>query len=88
MAVTVDGYKYIRWAYSQIEELYHLPDDPMEQRNLAFAEPEIVARCRELLYSYRTEALDVGRKHRGEAATHQSFDPNQSEQLKALGYVE
>jgi hypothetical protein len=87
-AVTANGYKYIRWAYSEIEELYHLPDDPREKRNLIFTEPGIAAQLREILETYRIGAVRLGRQLRGEAATHRSFDPNQSDQLKALGYVE
>jgi arylsulfatase A-like enzyme len=88
IAVTAEGYKLIRWAHSDIEELYLLAADPREQDNLAFDEPEVVAHHRELLESYRTRALRLGRQLRGEAEAHQLFDPDRSEQLKALGYVE
>ncbi|MEE4271613.1 MAG: sulfatase [Thermoanaerobaculales bacterium] len=87
-AVTSGGYKLIRWDHSDIEELYNIATDPRERHNLSFVEPEVLAHHRELLESFTQAASRLGHQLRGEAETHRYFDPDKSQQLKALGYVE
>jgi len=87
-AVTSGGFKLIRWDHSDIEELYNIAADPRERHNLSFTEPEALAHHRELLESFTRAARRLGHELRGEAEIHRYFDPDQSQQLKALGYVE
>lgn len=74
------GWKYIH-QQKEPEELYYLPDDPGETRNLAESEPERLAAFREQAdaiiearKSLKTEQLELGERAIRE--------------LKALGYVE
>ena len=48
--VVVDGEHKLYVKYTEnTTELYHLPDDPTEQRNLASARPEVVRALKALL---------------------------------------
>ncbi len=62
------------------EELFHLPNDPHETRNLAADQPAIAARYRRLVRRWRQEhplrLLDPGQ-----------IDPALLDNLRALGYI-
>ena len=61
-------------------ELYDVESDPGEMRNLAAAQPEIVARL--------SDTLDTVLDAAGEAQTRRAVDPETAERLRALGYVQ
>jgi arylsulfatase A-like enzyme len=48
-AVMEDGYKYMWTAFGGEELLFYMPDDPMEQRNLANIEKNIAKRMKRML---------------------------------------
>ncbi len=65
-------------------ELYYLPDDPFETRDLAQSHPEEVARLLEYLVAGR----ELGAKAREQAvfAPPEELDPEELEELEELGY--
>ncbi len=73
--VIQEGWKYIDLP---IPELYRLPDDPLEERNLASAEPRRLAELGEVLEALR--ATDRGSEPSPEAA-------EVRERLRSLGYL-
>lgn len=73
-----DGYKLVEF---QSPELYALSEDAGEQRNLAAAEPERVARLQQKLRELVARDADLGW---GQA---RSVDAREREMLHALGYT-
>ena len=76
-AIRAGRHKFIRAPRS---ELYDVEADPGEMRNLAGAQPEVVARL--------SAALDTVLSAAGEAQTRRAVDPETAERLRSLGYVQ
>lgn len=60
-------------------QLYDHRADPLEERNLAEAQPEVVSRMRAALDAWHRETPAVGTA---------ALDPQRIEALRALGYIE
>jgi len=56
-------FKYLQDPVFHTEALYHLGEDPREQRDVAAAHPGVVARARAALDEFRWEKLQKGRFH-------------------------
>jgi choline-sulfatase len=84
--VVSGGWKAVLASHVGIEELYHLPSDPHEQRDLAAAEPARLARLRQAQSAYQEHlrALESGLV-RG-TAPEAVLTPEEIERLRALGY--
>ena len=82
-SVTAGEWRLIRdpTAGGDVEELYHLRDDPGETRNLAASKPEIAARL-----GARIDAVtrEVPANRKPEAVT---LDRRLERELRALGYL-
>ncbi len=83
LALIVDGLKYLRHDDAP-EELFDLDQDPLEERNLAEAMPNALARLRSQLEAWSRAAAE--REPR--PAPPASLPAEAEEGLRALGYVE
>lgn len=83
-----DGWKFI-WSSDGDHELYYLPDDPGEQRNLLGAEPERAARLQADLEAWRAglEPFELD-ADAGPRPMDPERDREALEQLRALGYAQ
>lgn len=70
-------YKY---TYLPVPELYHLPDDPLEQNNLCSSDADL---CKQ----YQSEFLQFEKTVGVQEVATQEVDPEVAEKLRALGYV-
>jgi arylsulfatase A-like enzyme len=86
-AVVFEGFKFIKFRVSKREELYDLASDPGEQKNLAEARPDLVARGRALLEEELTTAERMRRELGIESATSGPLDDDTARAMRALGYV-
>lgn len=68
------------------DELFHLPEDPDELRNVAAAYPEKVEELSRLLREHRQKGIDASKNARP-SAIGAAFDDAALEALRALGYV-
>lgn len=83
-ALLEDGWKYI-WRDGKPDELYYLPDDPHEERNLARERPGVAAAMRRSLERHRAAGdRRFARTRYGETR----LDAATESSLRALGYVE
>jgi choline-sulfatase len=83
---SIAGVRNARWKYTASPapaELYDIVEDPDETVNLAAARPEVVA---ELAALFDEEHASPPRP--GIASERRDVDPEEAEQLAALGYVE
>ena len=67
-------------------ELYHHPSDPLDQKNIASENPEIVDRLRQQLEAWHKWALENKLATDGEAASEMTSEELQ--RLRSLGYVQ
>ncbi len=67
-------------------ELFEFRRDPLDQKNLALQNPEVVARLGKALESWKKLAADAKLKPDSEAA--QGMSAEQLEKLRALGYIQ
>lgn len=93
------GYRYAlttpRWKYVHVEAdgervqelLFDLESDPFELRDVAAANPALVAELRERLASELDARRDLGRQLRASEPAESPPDPRLAEQLRELGYV-
>jgi arylsulfatase A-like enzyme len=67
-------------------ELYHHPSDPLDQKNVASDNPEVVQRLAQQLEAWRKWALENKLPSDGEAA--EGMSSEELERLRSLGYVQ
>ena len=87
-AVVFDGLKYIRSLDWPREELYNLESDPKEQKNIAFLQPERVAKARELLRAKAARGTELRKLHGFGRSENAPRDPEAIERLRSLGYAQ
>jgi arylsulfatase A-like enzyme len=90
-ALTTRRWKYFRSEYGRgaaRESLYDLERDPFELEDVAGEHPEVLARLREELSKQLASREARGREVGAGEAMLAPTDPEFSEQLRALGYVE
>jgi len=87
-AVILGPWKLIRDLESASEQLYHLPSDAAERKNLAAQHPDLCARLRTLLYAHVADCARLAKLYQpaGEAAR-PTLSPKDLQALKALGYI-
>ncbi len=79
IALTRDGWKYI-WSEGVPDELYYLPDDPLELQNLAVAERERTEAMRAEVLAWRVA------RERDAFVADEHVDAETERMLDALGY--
>lgn len=84
--VVYDGWKYIRSATTGREELFRLPDDPLERNSLTHEHPDVVQRMKKLLDEHARSA-EVFRSSRGISNPEIELDAEEIERLRTLGYL-
>ncbi|MEE8170878.1 MAG: sulfatase-like hydrolase/transferase, partial [Phycisphaerae bacterium] len=89
-AVVFDGWKLIHNTRRDDDrpefELFDHADDPLDQRNLADEHPELVERLAANLTAWRERALAA--RLPSDAETAESFDADELERLRNMGYME
>ena len=87
-SVRSDGFKYVVWHESGLEELFDLGADEAERVSVAAAHPERVAALRGRLAEARLEAsrrrVELGLSE----ANDMELNPDQQSQLRAMGYIQ
>jgi arylsulfatase A-like enzyme len=79
-SIIVAEWKLIRWLDTDRVELYNLADDPAEVHNLAPVQPKVVQRL--------VAVLDERLRHEHQPSPEPEIDPDDIEELRALGYVQ
>jgi arylsulfatase A-like enzyme len=91
LAVVFDGWKLVRHRDDGALELFHLQTDPKETRNLASSSedglPSVRERLERALEQFERRVLASASGPQGDARA-VAIDPERTEHLRALGYVE
>lgn len=85
-SVVFDGWKYIRSATTNREELYRLGNDPGERTNLVLEHRDVVRRARALIDEH-IRSSEAFRASRGISNPVFQLDKEEIERLRALGYI-
>jgi arylsulfatase A-like enzyme len=88
LAIIKEGWKYIYFGQSQKEEIYDLRTDSAETSNFSSANPQLLQMFRKERSLFFNRAKDWRAKHIGQdSGEHIVLDENQTEELRALGYI-
>lgn len=81
-SVRVKDYKYINVPWKSFDGVFEIPDDPVENNNLAGKEPDVMKSLQSKLNEWRSKALT------GNVDTTFELTDEEREKLQSLGYVQ
>jgi arylsulfatase A-like enzyme len=87
LCVIRDGFKYVSFGVSRREELYDLKSDPGETKNISAERPDLIKTFRIDRAAFLARTAQWEQKYGLTNGEKIRLDENQTEQLRALGYV-